>query len=122
VLSLEEKREKGFIEDLIVPEEKDEEFDRLWVQNLVKVALEKLKEECLSKATPYFELLKMHVIDELSHDQIAERSGKTNKNVRDLLHIARQKLKRYIIEEIALYASSDQEFKDEVGYLSRLLR
>lgn len=104
------------LEELIATHTEDREFDNLWVRNILKLALERLR----SENELYYTAFTMN-LDDYDYKEIAERMDKSPKEVDNYVYRARQKLIRLIREEIARYASSPQEYRDEVQYLSGYL-
>jgi RNA polymerase sigma factor (sigma-70 family) len=104
------------LEELVASHTEDREFDNLWVRNILKLALEKLRAE----NEPYYTAFTMN-LDDYDYKAIAERMDKSPKEVDNYVYRARQKLIRLIRDEIATYASSPQEYRDEVQYLSGYL-
>lgn len=104
------------LEELVVTHAQDREFDSLWVRNILRHALERLRNEHEN----YFTAFTMSV-DDYDYNSIAERMGKTRKEVDNEVHRAKRKLIKYMKEEIASYSSSPEEYNDEVRYLSDLI-
>ncbi len=82
---------------------RDDEFDRGWVLHLAEVALGRLREE----GSPYHSVLAEHLS---GHAQDRQK-----------LWIARKKLVALIRDEIARTCASQDEFEEEVRYLSPFL-
>lgn len=103
-------------------DEKNDSFDRLWVENLVAKAMERLKSECDEKKIPYYQALKEFLDDrDSSYESIAARMGVNAGQVRNYIHRGRKKMADFIKEEIASYCSTAEEFQDEVRYLTAFL-
>jgi len=104
------------LEELVVSHTEDRQFDHLWVSNILKLSLEKLRTE----NEAYYTAFTMN-LDDYDYKAIAERMGKSPKEVDNYVYRAKQKLIRLIRDEIAGYASSPQEYRDEINYLSTYL-
>lgn len=117
ILSLDHSpQEEMKLGDAIGTEAAEEEFDRLWVRNILKYALEKLKTE----NEVYFTAFTM-LLDEMDYKTIADRMSKSLKDIDNYIYRAKQKLIRFIQQEIAAYSASTEEFQDEIRYLSRYI-
>jgi RNA polymerase sigma factor (sigma-70 family) len=116
----ESEREDKIIDALITCQEDDEEFDRIWVLNIMRIAFDRLRLESESKGTPYFEAFQLYLQDK-THKDIALHLKVSIQGVKNYIHRARLKLMNYIADEIASYSSSNEEYKDEINYLSRFL-
>jgi RNA polymerase sigma-70 factor (ECF subfamily) len=110
------------LKDIITTDEKDERFDKLWIFNILEIALDRLKKESLQKDTPYYAVIDMYLRQDMDYKQIADALGKSTKEVANYIFRGRQKLMDYILNEIASYSSSQDEFKTEVAYLSSFLK
>lgn len=104
-------------EGLAAPAEEDPSFDELWVSNLVRIAMRRLWEE---GGRPY-EALERYSAEAPSYEALAEKLGASVTDVKNWLHQARLKLKRYVRQEIDRYAGSREEYERELAYLSRFL-
>ncbi len=96
---------------------RDEEFDRVWLMELVKRALAKLEAE----KPDQHQAMSLHLLQGLAYEQIAESMGKKLQDVKNYLHRARARLAELLKAEIAEYASSAEEYEEEVAYLSKFL-
>lgn len=105
------------IEDLVATPAEDEAFDALWVENLVRLAMNRLREEQLR----YFEALFAHANDGLGYDDIARKLKVTVTDVKNFLHQARLRLRRFVLQEIQAYSSSRRECEAELAYLKKFL-
>lgn len=99
--------------------EREEEFDRAWVQNIVLLALDRLKKECEARGTPFYRALRDQM-DGLGHEEIAKKLGGEPSQVKSYIHQARQKIRRIVEESIAEYAT-EKEYEEERVYLLKLL-
>jgi RNA polymerase sigma-70 factor (ECF subfamily) len=98
--------------------EQDPEFDRAWALNLLRLAMERLKEECTGKRAPYYEALCLLTREGLSYADIARRLGKTETEVTNYIHRAKTMVRKHFADCIRDYASSEEEFRAEQQYLS----
>jgi RNA polymerase sigma-70 factor (ECF subfamily) len=99
------------------PEPADESFDRDWVQNLLSAALDALRRE-----NPlHHRALEAHVREGKEQKEIAAELGKTVQDVKNYVHRARQKLIEFLQREVSRYASTTEEYEEEIRYLSRFL-
>lgn len=99
----------------------DEHFDRLWLLNILRLAMERLRKECEAADRPYYEALVMHLQQNLQYEQIAHKMNKKMHDVKNYIHRAKLKLMEHMKEEIAAYAGSREEFEDEANRLLKLL-
>jgi RNA polymerase sigma-70 factor (ECF subfamily) len=109
------------LEELLAGPETDETFDFLWVENLVRIGMSRLREECEREGSPYFTALFLHTNDRLDYPGIAQRLGASDANVKNYLHQARLKLKRHVLREVKAYSSSPTEYESEIAYLMKFL-
>ena len=98
------------------PEE--EEFDRAWMGNLLSAALAALEQE----QPLYHRALRAHLQENREYKDIAAELGKSLQDVKNYIHRARQRLTELLQREVSRYASSTEEYEEEVRYLSRFLR
>ena len=91
----------------------DEEFDRLWVKNLVTQSMERLKDD------PMIRALKMQM-EGRSYQEIAEALGKSVSDVTNYIHRAKDRLRRQIEELISEYSAREQA-PAEIADLMRLV-
>lgn len=109
------------VDQIVLSDEKDEKFDRLWVKNLTTIALAKLKKECQDKNLPYFDALYLYAFEEMDYDKIAQKLNKSKTESRNYIHRGRSKLKEYVKDLIKQYSSSRKEYETEINYLFRFL-
>jgi RNA polymerase sigma factor (sigma-70 family) len=109
------------IESLIEAPSVDETFDTLWVDNLVRLGMSRLREDCRKNQTPYFDALFAYVNDGLDYAEIARKFSVTATDVKNYLHQARASLRRFVLEEIQAYSSSRTEYDAEVAYMMKYL-
>jgi len=109
------------LENLVQAPSADDAFDTLWVENLVRLAMNRVREECLRDGTRHFEALFAHVNDGLEYAGIAEKLDVSVTDVKNYVHQARVRLRRYVLQEIRGYSSSGTECEAEVAYLMKFL-
>lgn len=103
-------------------EEGDDAFDPLWVQNLIRIAMDQLKAECAGGGPPYHRALVLYTGGTTGYPEIAKELGVSTTDVKNYLHQARLRLKRHVLNEIQAYSSSDGEYRSEVAYLTSFLK
>ena len=111
-------RAAPIVEDVAAPE-REETFDRAWVQNIVLLALDRLKKECEARNTPFYRALRDQM-EGLPHEEIAKRLSAGTEQIKSYIHQARQKIRRIVEESIAEYAT-EAEYEEERAYLLKLL-
>ncbi|HLG42781.1 MAG TPA: RNA polymerase sigma factor [Planctomycetota bacterium] len=99
---------------------KDEEFNRLWLQNLVRQALARLQEESERKKNLYYQALKAYLAGQ-KHEDVAKALDRPIREVRSLIHYGRAKLKAYVKELVIDYSSSKDDCDEELAFLSRYM-
>jgi RNA polymerase sigma-70 factor (ECF subfamily) len=107
---------------LAAPPVRDEEFDALWVQNLVRLALDRLGEECARTGRPFHKALLLFTEQGLSYPEIAASLSGSRSDVKNWLHQARLRIRKYVLAAIREYSSSAAEYRDEAAYLDRFLK
>lgn len=110
-----DRRREVSLEGMTLPDElpADPEFDRLWVQNLMTQAMERLKKDVGTEA------LKLQ-LEGLSYQEIAERLGKKTTDVTNFIHRAKERLKKEFERLIAEY-STREDVAEEIAQLRRFL-
>jgi RNA polymerase sigma-70 factor (ECF subfamily) len=88
----------------------DAQFDACWSEGLVSAALEQLAQENPRQ----YQVMQVHLSGKLTQQEIGAQLDRTAAQVKSDLHRARQRLVRLIKSEIARYASSEEEYRDEV--------
>jgi RNA polymerase sigma-70 factor (ECF subfamily) len=86
------------------PGREDRDFDQSWAWHLTERALARLRE----RESPYYQVLVDHL------------SGRPQN--RNKLWIARRQLSTLIRQEVAFTCASEEDFREELAYLSRYLR
>lgn len=105
-------------DEVVASRERDADFDREWVANLIQVGLDRLRRDNAN----YFAALRLFLFDKKSHREIAAEMGKSEDEIRNYVSRGRARLIDALHEEIRAYSSSHEEYADEVRYLSEFLR
>lgn len=110
-----DRRRQIALGDFDVPADgpSDDEFDRLWVKNLVAQAMERLKDDPMVRA------LRLQM-EGRSYQEIAAALGKPVTDVTNYIHRAKDRLRRQIEELITEYSGRDQA-PGEIAELMRLV-
>jgi len=110
-----DRRREVSLEGMTLPDElpADPEFDKLWVQNLMTQAMERLKKDAGTEA------LKLQ-LEGLSYQEIAERLGRKTTDVTNFIHRAKERLKKEFERLIAEY-STREDVAEEIAQLRRFL-
>jgi RNA polymerase sigma-70 factor (ECF subfamily) len=109
----------------------DDQFLSTWRSELLNRAWQSLKTDETKRGQPYYTVLRLrleHPQDELTSAQLAERLGDqfgrpfTSENVRKLLQRGREKLARYLLDEVAqsLQEATPAELEQELRDLGLL--
>jgi RNA polymerase sigma factor (sigma-70 family) len=112
---LRDRRREVPLDGIELPERlpEDPEFDRLWVQNLMAQAMERLKDE------PGTQALQLQ-LEGQSYQEIARRLGKKTTDVTNFIHRAKERLRKEFERLVAEY-SSREDVADEIAALRRFL-
>ncbi len=102
--------------------EPDEEFDRLWVQNLIQVAFERLKAAPSEEGPPHVELLKAYADGDETYGKLAAQWKMTETQVRSALVSARKRLRKLVLQLMGEYVLSEDEMEEERRFISRYLK
>lgn len=112
----------GTLADIITVQVKDESFDSLWMETILKGAMEKLKTECEQKGLPYYDAYSTYIADrDASYTTVAQKLNVNENQVKHYLQRGKKKLIGFIREEIQSYCSTKEEFEEELAYLPRFL-
>ncbi|HZL72885.1 MAG TPA: sigma-70 family RNA polymerase sigma factor [Planctomycetota bacterium] len=107
----------GLLRDIASPVDPDDTFDGEWIQHLLRLAVERLRE-----VDPgMHQALRLREEDK-NHEEVASIMGMTAKQAANLVQAARKKVSDLIRREIEAYCSSSEEYRDEVAYLKRYLK
>ena len=99
----------------------DLEFDTLWVDNLIRIGMNRLREQSAKEGTSYFDALFAVVNDGAAYAEIAEKMGISIHDVKNYVHQARLRLRRFLLQEIHSYSPSREAAQAEIDYLLKLL-
>lgn len=102
--------------DLAPPPAAAEEFEGLWLQELVQRALERVR----LANEPQHQVLCL-AGEGLTPAEIAVRIGRSDGATRVALHRARKRLAQAIKEEVASYCSTQEEYEAELQTFARFL-
>jgi RNA polymerase sigma-70 factor (ECF subfamily) len=103
------------------PPEREDVFDRMWVEHLLDLAVKGLKARSGKGRVPYAEALDLHAREGLSHAAIAARYRCGEGVVRNWVHRARRFIAAEIKRLVREYSSSSQDYETEIRYISRFL-
>ncbi len=104
------------------PDTDEPMFDMLWLQNLVNLALERLMAEGAEGGPRAYEAFMLHKYRGVPYKDVAEKLGVPLSDVRNWIHAAKTKLKKFLVEEIQRYCSTKGEMDDEVARLLHALK
>jgi RNA polymerase sigma factor (sigma-70 family) len=102
------------------PEQQDE-FDKLWVEHLVGLAVKLLEARSAKSKVNYAKVLDLTVRDGLSPSQIAARFKVAEGVARNWVHRARRFIAAEIKRLVHDYSASPDDYETEVRYLSKYL-
>lgn len=103
---------------LAASRDRDADFDREWVANLIQVAL-----GCLERENPnYFTALRLFLFERTPQREVARSMGKSEDEVKNYVFRGKARLVALLHEEIRSTSSSGDEYEDEVRYLSGFFR
>jgi RNA polymerase sigma-70 factor (ECF subfamily) len=105
------------LDQLQVPAASDDAFDTSWLRHLLDTALSGLKQENPRQ----YETLHMRLKGNRPYAEIAADLGRTEAQVKADVKRARDRLVRLVKNEIARYASSDEEYRDELKAFQALI-
>lgn len=104
----------------------EEVFDREWVRSLFSLAVEALRELCLSRGKEiYYQLFERYDLMDLmdaeagrpTYRQLAEAFGLAETDVTNHLAAARRDFRRLVLEKLREITTDDTEFRAEARYL-----
>lgn len=114
-----QKRGAGKVQPLTpeddVAQEPDPEFDFEWIGRLIRIALDRLA----ATHPNYHDALRMTLVENASHAQIAQALGRTESDVKNHVHRGKRKLVEILREQIREYSATPGQFEEEVLYLAR---
>lgn len=97
-----------------LPDRMQEQFDRYWMENLMRLAMEKLRQESARRGKPYYEALRLQT-EGKTYKEISAALNVSLTDVTNYCHQGKALLKRFVREAIASYASSEEEYQEEVN-------
>ena len=103
------------------PMRDDEEFDKLWMLNLVRHAMEGLKGECVRQKVRYHEALERYVFGSQSYTVVAKEMGVQVHDVKNWIHRARARLVPHVQRLILETCRDPGEYQDEQKYLMKMM-
>lgn len=93
----------------------EDDFDRLWFTNILLLSMSRMSAVEGEKA--YLQALRLFLGGVENYREIAFQLSKSEQNVKNYMHTARQKLAHYIREELAFQCRSNQDLQDEYNRL-----
>ena len=99
----------------------DEQFDKLWLDNLLEQAFEQLRAECEARSSQDHVILKSFIEGKETQQALAERFGRTVGQVKSAVHAGRVHLSEHLKRSIRGYCSSRREYDSEISHLLRYL-
>ncbi len=103
------------------PPEREEVFDRLWLENLLEKAVDRVRAISRERKAPYADALELHVRDGLPYAKIAARYRVAEGVARNWVHRARAFLARELRALVKEYSSTKEDFDSEMRDLSKYL-
>jgi RNA polymerase sigma-70 factor (ECF subfamily) len=110
------------LEEMLASPAADDGFDTLWIENLVRLGMNRLKDECAQKKSPHYDALALFSTEGLDYAAVAERLGASVTDVKNWLHAGRKRLRELLLEEVESYSCTPEEYRSEVEVLLRLLK
>lgn len=107
--------------DAIPAASHDGVFDRAWLEWLVKEGLERLRRRCEKRGQPYYGLLKRQLDEDPPLSRLAEETGRSTDDVKQIIKRARDMLGEIITDFIMGYCSTPEEYEEEIAYFGRRL-
>jgi RNA polymerase sigma factor (sigma-70 family) len=101
---------------------RDERFDRIWVAHLVDAAIQEAERTDRRRGTRYMEVLAARTVDQMKYQELAARFRLSLQDVKNHLHRARLEVGRQVRRLVGSYASSLEEFREELEFVSDLMR
>lgn len=99
------------------PAEADPGFDRLWIQNLLTLALQRLKAEERTDGPRWHDAIVLHKLQGLDYEATAARLGCSTVDIGNWIRQAKIHLRRHLEDLIREYCSSDAEWDEEVDFI-----
>ncbi|HVE43126.1 MAG TPA: RNA polymerase sigma factor [Planctomycetota bacterium] len=105
------------------PEEpEDQRFNTLWVQNLVRLALDRLLMERRPDGPRYYEALVLNQFQGLSYEDVARTLGARVSDIKNWIHYGKKKLKSHLIDHVKTYASGEAGLSEELEFVARFIK
>jgi RNA polymerase sigma-70 factor (ECF subfamily) len=115
----------GEVDDMpqeLPPEEpEDQRFNTLWVQNLVRLALDRLMQESRPDGPRYYEALVLNQFQGLSYEAVARALGARVSDIKNWIHYGKKKLKSHLLDHVQSYASGATGLREELEVVGRFL-
>ncbi len=99
--------------------EPDVRFDEIWVQNLVRLALQRLQEEASQGGPPHYQAIVLNKLQGLPYSEVARKLHADEDDVTNWIHHGKKKMRRYLEELVRDYCSSEEEWKEELELFGR---
>jgi RNA polymerase sigma-70 factor (ECF subfamily) len=99
----------------------DQRWNTLWVQNLVRLALDRLMAETRPDGPRYYEALVLNQFQGLSYDQVARTLGARVSDIKNWIHYGKKKLKDYLLDHVKSYSTGESGLGEELDFVSRFL-
>jgi RNA polymerase sigma-70 factor (ECF subfamily) len=96
-------------------------WNTLWVQNLVRLALDRLQAEARPDGPRYYEALMLNQIQGLSYGDVARALGARVSDIKNWIHYGKKKLKSHLLDHVKSYASGESGLRDELDLVSRFI-
>ncbi len=110
------------LEDLTnvqVPSGDEEQFNEIWVRNLLSKALDQLRAESEGKKVPYHDVLAMKFLEGVPNQVIADRLGCKLHDVDNHLYLGKERLRKHLRQMVRDLCSSPEEHEEETHLLVR---
>jgi RNA polymerase sigma-70 factor (ECF subfamily) len=107
------------LRDVQVPEGEEQQFNEIWVRNLLAKALDQLRADSEGKKVPYHEVLSMKFLEGISNQDIAERLGCKIHDVDNHLYLGKERLRKHLRQMVRDLCSSPEEHEEETHLLVR---
>jgi RNA polymerase sigma-70 factor (ECF subfamily) len=99
----------------------DQRFNTLWVQNLVRLALDRLMMETRSDGPRYYEAIVLNQFQGLSYEEVARALGARVSDIKNWIHYGKKKLKGHLIDHVRSYASGGAGLHEELEFVGHFL-
>ena len=102
-------------------EPEDQRFNTLWVQNLVRLALDRLMMETRPDGPRYYEALVLNQFQGLSYDEVARALGARVSDIKNWIHYGKKKLKSHLVDHVRSYSSGETGLTEELDFVGHFL-